>query len=288
MTLDTADGNLIQSISTSLNKPQKGNLSKMQEMQQTYSQRFQVDDTVKHYDQVEYAAASFSSSIWRLQQPILRNILDDLRRRTSSPKLLDFACGTGRILSFVSPMIDAVEGIDISEAMAVRARVACPETLVHVGDICSDPALVAGPYDLITAFRFILNAEPEVRLRVLQALRKRITAPRGRLLVNVHGNRWSLRRLSIAYRRWQQARRPESLPENLMLSEMSPPQISQLLEDAGFEIESMYGFGLWPRCAYRAPLKRMFEMIDRFSHRIRPMKYISVDLVYVCKPKSEV
>ena len=52
---------------------------------------------------------------------MVENILVDLK----PSQLLDFACGTGRVLACVEPLARTVDGIDISENMVAVARKRC-------------------------------------------------------------------------------------------------------------------------------------------------------------------
>ena len=118
--------------------------------------------------------------------------------------LLDFACGTGRVLAKLEPEVAVADGIDISPEMVAVARTKCTKARLQVGDILTQPELLQKNYDVITAFRFLLNVEPEIRRRALRRLREVIRAPHGLLVVNVHGNSRSLRHPAIMWRRWRE------------------------------------------------------------------------------------
>ena len=85
------------------------------------------------------------------------------------PRYLDFACGTGRILSTVAQYAEASFGIDVSESMVSEAKQKSANTEFFITDLTSSQAPVAD-IDLITAFRFFGNAEQELRQSVLKAL----------------------------------------------------------------------------------------------------------------------
>ena len=96
------------------------------EVPQNYAQRFQDRNDVESYERVEYAANSYSTRMWQLQQPILKQILSACRNGRKTPtQLLDFACGTGRVLSFIESLVDQSEGVDISPEMVAVARQRC-------------------------------------------------------------------------------------------------------------------------------------------------------------------
>src|ERR1019366_1533581 len=102
-------------------------------------------------DAKEYGAGSYSSFIWGLQRPVLEKILADFRQTHGPVRLLDFACGTGRVISALEPLVDAAEGVDISENMVEIARKKCRAARLRVGDIFLQPEMLQPPYDVITS-----------------------------------------------------------------------------------------------------------------------------------------
>jgi hypothetical protein len=73
----------------------------------SYSNRFQQKDVVASYETNEYGKDSYSTSIWQMQRPVVEQLLKNFRETRSEPvRLLDFACGTGRVLSVLEPVVD--------------------------------------------------------------------------------------------------------------------------------------------------------------------------------------
>jgi SAM-dependent methyltransferase len=66
-----------------------------------------------------------------LEQPIVREILDDLPRGVA----LDVACGTGRHTRYLVGLGHHVIGVDSSEAMLAKARESVPEAEFHKADL---------------------------------------------------------------------------------------------------------------------------------------------------------
>jgi SAM-dependent methyltransferase len=250
-------------------------------MTTSYSARFQDSISVADYESKEYAADSYASCIWKWQRPVLEQIIADFRQKHSGPvRLLDFACGTGRVLSALEDHVDAAEGIDISESMVAVARGKCRRARLQVGDILSQPEVLTGKYDLITAFRFLLNVEPELRATCLRRLRAAVSEPKGLFLVNVHGNSRSLRHPAILWRRWRERARPTGA----MLNEMSPGVTRQLLRRCGFEVVRQFGFGIVPPTLYRTPLRKLASAADGLFVGEHFLKNYAIDLLFVCRP----
>lgn len=251
-----------------------------------YADRFQQEGSVESYETGEYNPRSYSTFIWNLQQPVLARLVQDLRQNGKAPvRLLDFACGTGRIISSIETLVDDAEGIDISEKMVEVARRKCRTARLGVGDIIQHPALLHGPYDLITCFRFVLNVEPEIRRSALHRLRQVISEPNGRLIISVHGNSGSLRHLAIAWKRWRLRNASPSQQGEVMLNEMSSAEARELFRETGFEVVDEFGFGILPPTLYRTPLRRMAGAIDSFGTRRRYLTDRSIDLLFVCRPQ---
>ena len=241
----------------------------------SYSRRFQHETAVEHYEFVEYAPTSYSSHIWQLQMPVLTDIMRRYKSQTEPSRLLDFACGTGRILSFLADQVNTVEGVDISASMAQVAKQKCPDAYIHVGDILADPSLATADYHIITMFRFLLNTEPAMRIRVLRELRKRLVAKNGILIANVHGNSASARSVAVWYR---QSIRGES---HAMMSRV---EIKRMFQESGFDVIEEFGFGVVPPSLFRTRLKGLAKWLDKRAVRTEILTPVSIDLLYVCRP----
>jgi SAM-dependent methyltransferase len=250
-------------------------------MSNSYAERFQQKDEVSSYEATEYGADSYSSFIWQQQRPVLERIVKEFRATQSLPvNLLDFACGTGRVLSVLEPLVDAADGVDISENMVAVAREKCVKSGLRVGNILTNTELLQPGYDLISCFRFLLNTEPELRKRILRRLREVLKSPNGLFLVNMHGNSHSLRHPAIAWRR----RRERDGNGNPMLNEMSPSATRQLLTESGFEIIHQFGFGVLPPTLYRTPLRRGAAFLDAALAGENFWSDWAIDILYVCRP----
>lgn len=249
-------------------------------MSTTYSERFQNSTDVADYESKEYGAGSYSTFIWNLQRPMVEKIIKDFVSTRKHPvRMLDFACGTGRVISALEPLATEATGVDISENMVALARNKCRRATLRVGDILSQPELLEKNYDLITSFRFLLNVEPELRSRVLKKLRT-VIQPDGLLIVNVHGSSRSLRHPAIVWRRW----RERSRPTNAMLNEMSPTETRRLLQESGFQVVRQFGFGMLPPTFYRTPLKSAAAVLDKALAGENIWSHGAIDLLFVCRP----
>lgn len=202
-----------------------------------YRRRFRSAAEAAWYDTTGYAPGTYADLLYQLEMDGLRRIVGSLSVPAPAIDLLDFACGTGRIVLGLEAMVGRSFGVDISPEMLARAREKTSRTVFIEGDITSDPRLCRGPFDVIVAFRFFTNAEPELREAALRALRKRLRDHRSRLIFNVHRSlnsylffHWLSHGLRAAAGgdRWNY---------------LSIPATVALAKRCGLRVESVAGFG---------------------------------------------
>jgi SAM-dependent methyltransferase len=243
---------------------------------QKYSNFFRNEVTVSRYEDVVYRPGEYDASIWDFQRAFLEKWIRDFHGSHVHLKALDFACGTGRVTSVVAGLADEVVGLDISAEMLEVARGKISSADLRQGDILSQPAIVDCDYDLITAFRFFLNAEPDLRLAIMKTLAERLRDDRSRLVFNIHGNRRSIRHLTLRIRGGR----------NTWSNEMSVEEVRRLTGLAGLQIESWYGFGILPRFLYRTRMSSAARRIDHATLEARWLSSVSCDLLFICRRES--
>jgi len=195
-------------------------------------------------------------------------------------RALDFACGTGRILQWLRGMIPETVGVDISIPMLEVARVRCPDSAVIAGDITTDPGLIGGQFDVITAFRFFLNAQPELQSEVLRSLRT-LLRPRGLLIANFHLNPGSL---TGSYLRVLRRIRRITDPQPMM----TPRQACNLLLANGFEPISLRCYGYLLHRRKRLLLPRLSGWFERQLADWKLFPGVASNFIVVCRPRSSV
>ncbi len=237
-----------------------------------YAILHQSDDIPEFYDHSMYGPGTYDAFIWRVQQKF---ILDAVRPLlTKASRYLDFACGTGRIMKEIAPYVGETTGLDTSQTMINQARSTLPTANFECTDLLSDGRAQQARYDLITAFRFFLNTEPEIRAPVLMTLAAMLADADARLVFNIHGHGRSALGLSEAYRRLR--RWP---PVHLM----SKREALQLISDAGLEVEACRGFGLTIARLYRSRLRGIAQTLDAAGAKAGWTGFFAQDLVFVCR-----
>jgi SAM-dependent methyltransferase len=209
-------------------------------MTEGYRGHFATAEEAARYEQAEYAGGSYSHLLWELEQVALAPLVAEFRQIHPHLSYLDFASGTGRLPSFLEERVDAATAIEISESMAAVARRRLHRTQVLCQDITSPEATVEGQYDLITAFRFFLNAEPALRTAAMQALANRLKDETSWLVFNNHGNLWSSKLVGWPFHRLRNLGKGWQPRGNYLRH----AKVMRLLNEAGLRLVRRVGLGV--------------------------------------------
>jgi len=238
----------------------------------TYRDSHKASDKGFVYDQ-HYDMVPWQVFCWSREQKVLSEILAKYYE-SRDIHLLDFACGTGRITNFLETRVTTSTAVDVSSSMLDVARKKLSHTQILEGDITSGPLLKGEKFNLITAFRFFLNAEPQLRLAVIKSLAELLSED-GYLVFNNHRNVRSLWvKLLYMYNR---IRHPEG-----MFNVMTLKQIRELTASAGLEIEAVYPVGFFhlPKIPVS---QRLTGIIEDICCKFKYMAQFSESPIVVCK-----
>jgi SAM-dependent methyltransferase len=221
----------------------------------------------------EFRDNPYRSLIWQLE----KRILDKIVRRLpcAGPlRYLDFACGTGRILAHMENYAQVSIGVDVSPSMLQLARESVKRARLIQADLTRGDVLGSAVFDLITAFRFFPNAEPELRDQVMGALIRHLS-PNGCLVFNNHMNLSSLMyRVSRLLGRGGR----EGMSQN---------EVDQLIELHGLRITGTYCVGLMPVTEEHMILPRpVLYGIEWLATTCGASARLSQDLIFVCRSKE--
>lgn len=198
-----------------------------------------------------------------VEQPLLAGLLAEATARPLDElHHLDVASGSGRVLAWLQPRVARSTAIDISDDMLAHARATVPAATFVVGD--ASAMRFAQPFDLVTAFRFFLNAGPELRAGVLDRIGESL-APGGLLVANVHAQPWSSLGL------WRRAKRRLGRPADSVLTAAA---FERLLADHGFEVVAERTYGYLPLTRRIGPgrLADAFCAADGRLNRLLPAR----------------
>lgn len=243
----------------------------------SYDKWFLSEDIAAQYEGLYDRPSTYDSAIWGIEKRILDYVIEKYVPSPCRRTYLDFACGTGRVLSHLEKRFQRVFGVDVSPHMVAFAqqKTNCAEILV--GDIVKDSSMLPGPFDVITAFRFFLNAEDALRTRALIALKARMHA--GSILVlNNHGSGWSLRSLTIRLQR--------KLHKS-HACEVRQRQFEEMLRTCGFEIVERIGSAILTQGTRNLLGFRITQFIEEFGYRTKIAKWLGSDQIYVVRIRGE-
>jgi len=183
------------------------------------------------YDEAVRNPATAMALDWLVEQRLLTDILGSWAGPEC--RAADFACGTGRVLQFLESICQDPVGIDISPSMLALARRRCPDATLICGDVTVQPDLVPDTFDIVTAFRFFLNADSSLRADALNWMRSAVRVG-GLVVANFHLTPRSARG---AYLRLHAA---EQLPM------CSTAQAEELFTKHGFTVRQFLGYNFLP------------------------------------------
>ena len=235
-----------------------------------YREVFQTEAVARLYHDKIYGKSTADESIWKVEQKQLEDVISRLVSRRL--RYLDFACGTGRVIGFVGEHFESVQGVDISKSMLEYAKTKAPKAELICGDITADESIVGGDYDLITAFRFFLNAQDSLRYAVMKALADKL-APDGVLVFNIHNSSTSLL--------WFQNRITD-LFLGRKKSSMSRDQVAKLVEQAGLRVLETKSTGVIPKWICMILRPKLWRSLDSFLSRKCILGKMGSHVIYVC------
>ena len=220
-----------------------------------------------------YETQAWEKFLWSREQEILLEILAKYFAG-NDVHLLDFACGTGRITSLLEDRVTTSTGVDVSGSMLAVARQKLKRTQIIEADITTENILKPRQFNLITAFRFFLNAEPELRSMAIRKLAELLTED-GCLVFNNHHN------LGSPWIKLLYARHERKNPEGIF-NVMSIEQMTDLVESAGLEIVELYPVGFFH--PPKVPVSyRLNRAIDNVARRFRFLSRFSESPMVVCR-----
>lgn len=250
-------------------------------MPDTYRENFTGSTKPQEYDR-QYEKHSYGEILWTIERQQLFEFVRRFRQSHSRIDYLDFAAGTGRVISFLEEHVDSAVGIEISPAMIKNAESKLKRGRMLCADITVPEAPLEGRYDLITAFRFFLNADPDLRCAAMNSLAMRLKDQSSRLIFNNHGNLWSHKLAMWPFHAVRRAGRGFISEGNYMTLE----QAKKLADKAGLVIEKVMGCGvLGPKARWIIPYEALLSIEARLGATAFARQF-GVNQMYVARLKA--
>ena len=250
-------------------------------MTTTYRKQFDKAEKAEEYDLDQYSPKAYSSLLWSIEQSQLQSIVDNMRSTHDKIEYLDFAAGTGRVISFMEDKVDVATGIEISQAMVDRAQSKLTKGTMICKDITPAESDIEGKYDLITTFRFILNAEGDLCQAGIDALAKRLKDENSLLVFNNHGNIISHKLILWPIHKIKGLGKGYRTAGNYMTNK----QAHQVADKAGLKIISTVGCGFLGATVGQALSTKRVAPLERLLSKIGLIRPFSVNQLYVAKLK---
>jgi SAM-dependent methyltransferase len=166
----------------------------------------------------------------------------------TSGRVLELGCGTGFYTRWLTERGVDVVAMDISPKMVEQARSRCPESASFAVGDCQDPAAtlgmerVGGGFDVVFGVN-TFSYYPEKR-RALLNYRELLRKDGRMVMLDVNGNAFSQR---LAY--LVNLRGARIFAENI--NENTAENLRPLLQETGFEVETMTRFTFMPNAMNR-------------------------------------
>ena len=232
-------------------------------------------------------ANRFELTIFRLESAILKDIFRRLRSSDPEMAYLDYACGTGRIISLFGDLIRTKVGVDTSAGQLAIARQKAPDAEFLQGNVVTNPDLLGSRrFDLVTAFRLLLNLEPQNRAPILGALADRL-AQDGYLVVDNHMNRHSVLGMAALF-----ANKVLGIPKKPVMqpgrrgiiSTMSEFEMRRVLAEAGLEAVEVHRIFVLPGHNHLQLLPtRWLVSVETLLSRVPGLNRMAKNQIYVCR-----
>jgi SAM-dependent methyltransferase len=219
-----------------------------------------------------YQMQPWEGFLWSREQKIILKILEKYFKGRDI-HLLDFACGTGRITSFLEDRVTTSTGVDVSGSMLAVAKRKLKRTEIIKADITTEDVLQGRKFNLITAFRFFVNAEPALRCSAMQALAGLLSED-GYFVFNNHqsyGSPW----IKLRWLRHRQIN-----PQGIF-NVMTIGQMRELVECVGLEIVELYPAGFFHPPKIAIP-RAVSSAAENICSRVKFLARFSESPVAVC------
>ncbi len=142
----------------------------------------------KSYE-ANFGQLNYRAFTWSWEKKILCEVLQKYFHGEGI-RYLDFACGTGRIISFLESKVTEAYGVDVSKSMLAVARQKVRKAKLTEADLTKISIFKGTKFNLISTFRFFLNAQPELRKEAISSL-SHLLDKDGYLVFNIHMNHHS-------------------------------------------------------------------------------------------------
>lgn len=234
--------------------------------------------TVSHIGKGQKYQESFYSNdrrriIWEIERKyLLKTIQTNFNNKSITH--LDFACGTGRIIGYLSKFTKKSIGVDVSSSMLKEAEKNVKRNNVQLikKNILLEDELVGQKFEIITAFRFFPNADDCLREQAMYLLSEKLSE-NGLLIFNNHRNMNCLR--NIIVRCVTFGKRGNS--------GWAHEKVECLVKKSNLSIIKIEHVGIWPEFESITLMPRIIvDCVERFYSKIKLFPLFAENIIYTC------
>lgn len=254
----------------------------------TYTESHKGKNYGIKYDNETYSKKTYDYKVWELEKLLLKRILP----RNKKLRILDFACGTGRISEYLEELkFKNITGIDVSDEMLKIADKKLKSTDLLNIDVNDKNKLIKknNIFDIIVCFRFFLNADQELRTKTLNSL-KELLRDDSELIFNIHGNTFSYRFIEVLFRNIMKKisailfRRDEDIFR--YRKQLSVYEVRKLIKENNYDIQQIYSYAFLPSILSNIlPYKIWFYIESLF---ISDKFLYGSHLIFICKKNKKI
>ena len=226
------------------------------------------------YERFYYMGDTYDTRLWKMEEWILDKIIDKYFGSSIPINYLDFACGTGRVCAYLEEKVENSLGIDISRKMLEIARGKVKKTQLVEGDMTKKNILAEKKFNLVTSFRFFLNAESELRDDALKSIYP-VLIQDGILVFNIHGNINSVRHIPLFLKKIKNGYWTKS--------ELSIKDIECFLKKQNFHIVEVHGISFMPKSFSKILPLSVWIFLEKMFYKLKIVNNYCIDLVIVAK-----
>ncbi len=218
----------------------------------------------------EFTKNPYRSMVWTFEKKVFQKILNSYFEGVEINHF-DFACGTGRILSYFGNSVKKSTGCDISPSMLEVASENNKLAQIIQADLTKNNVLNNEKFNLITAFRFFPNAEKELRMDAMQVISRHLD-DNGYLIFNNHKNTDSTRnRLARLFGR-------------VNFQGMSNVEVDVLLKENNLEVVETFSLCIFPSSEKKSLLPIwLLQLVEQTLSYFSLFKNYGENIVYLCR-----
>lgn len=216
----------------------------------------------------------YRNALWNFEKEVLLSAVSKCQSLES--KYLDFACGTGRVLSLLELHFKESYGVDVSPRMLAE----CEKNIVRAHmlklDLTNEYYFDPSTFDFITAFRFFPGAEYSLQEDVILKLSS-LLKPGGVLIFNNHRSYSGLFFVMQRALYWLKGR-------NWNVTCLRDERVHWLIEHANLQLEEVHYWGLLPVNEGKDIVpSTLLTMVEKIVSFIPFIKKYSTAKIYICR-----